>query len=886
MGKDGRFGIPPARDERPSFARLTDRHHPDALWSWFLGGIAVAGVAYFVVPGDLAKALVFVLIRASVVLVILAAVRMFRPERSFPWVLLAVGVTLSVGGSSLRYLVSIVQHTPPPYPSISDALFLLSHALFAIALVSLVRMRTGGADRAGRIDGLIFAVGLGVLSWALIVDPSVRETGVSLTEHIVLIAYPVMDLIMLVAAVRLAIAPGRLSPARCLLLGAFVAQFLNISISVVQRAEGTLAFGSATFAISILSFGLLGAAALHPSMRGVSDRVGNFDRNPSRRRFLLLTISALMVPVGLVVQNVIDTHVEAPLFAAASAVLLVLVLSRMRGISTDLADLRATQRALHKAESRYRALVENIPAVTYIEELDPTAPTGSRVVYVSPQVRFMLGRPPEDFVVDRQLMPSFIHPEDRHRVDEEDSRTNRTREPFRVEHRMLVDGTVLWVQNEAVFVEHRGAEPGFWQGIIVDITARKMAEEELALLNQRLEGRVIERTEELESANRELMAATEEAERASQAKSEFLSRISHELRTPLNAILGFGQLLETADLRPEDGESVHHIMKGGRHLLDLINEVLDISRIDSRELSLSIEPVSAEEVVRETTDLILPLAAERSIELEATPGEGPLMFLADRQRLKQVVLNLLSNAVKYNRDGGRVTVRVLRSSESSGLIEVEDTGAGIAPDDMPRLFKPFDRLGAESGDVEGSGLGLALTDALVQAMKGRLEATSELGRGSTFSVELPLAREAGAGDGGARMDVDAASPRTVLYIEDNLANLKLVERILLLRPGLRLIAAMQGRLGVELARDHRPDVVLLDLDLPDIPGEEALKQLRDLHLGNGLPVVVTSAGDGLRNRSRLERLGATALVAKPIDAQALLDAVDAALGVSARREAG
>lgn len=270
---------------------------------------------------------------------------------------------------------------------------------------------------------------------------------------------------------------------------------------------------------------------------------------------------------------------------------------------------------------------------------------------------------------------------------------------------------------------------------------RREAGEKIERLNAELEQRVVARTRDLEEANRGLLEAKETAEEASRAKSEFLSRTSHELRTPLNAILGFGQLLETSTLSPGDRESVGQILRGGRHLLELINEVLDISEFDARRSALSVEPVSVAEVVSESMDLNTPLAGARNVELQTSPLDPSWYVLADRQRLRQVLHNLLTNAVKFNREEGTVRVSGLKSSGDTLAIRVADTGPGIASEHLERLFSPFDRLGAERTESEGTGLGLALSKALVEAMGGRIAVDSQVGHGSTFSVELPQANE-------------------------------------------------------------------------------------------------------------------------------------------------
>ena len=382
---------------------------------------------------------------------------------------------------------------------------------------------------------------------------------------------------------------------------------------------------------------------------------------------------------------------------------------------------------------------------------------------------------------------------------------------------------------------------------------------------------------ERERAEEVIVAAKEEAEQANRAKDEFLSRMSHELRTPLNAVLGFAQVLEMEDLPPEQHDSVRQIRKGGEHLLELIDEVLDISRMATGGLSLSLEPVGVSEAVRGAVDLAQPLAAERSITLRLEDPDG-LHVLADRQRLTQILLNLLSNAIKYNREAGSVDVSWAKAPQGRLRIQVGDTGPGIRPDRLERVFVPFDRLGAEGSGVQGSGLGLSLSKALVEAMGGTLEVKSEVGTGSVFTVELSLAEPPAQRYEQERREDDrfeeGGEARTVLYVEDNLSNLQLVERIFERRPGVRLLTAMQGSVGIDLARQHQPDLILLDLHLPDIEGKEALRRLREDPATMGIPVVVISADATQAQIKALLAAGARDYLTKPIGVPRFLDVVD------------
>lgn len=412
-----------------------------------------------------------------------------------------------------------------------------------------------------------------------------------------------------------------------------------------------------------------------------------------------------------------------------------------------------------------------------------------------------------------------------------------------------------------------------------DLIRSMAAVAELALERADLLAEERARLEALREAQEEAERAREEANRANTAKSEFLSRMSHELRTPLNAILGFGQLLETSTLTPDDEEGVGYILKAGRHLLALIDDVLDLSRIEAGMMTISLETVHAAELIEDTLALIRPLARSRTIDVRADGVDCDAYVMTDRQRGRQVLLNLLSNAVKYNHDGGWVEV-ACTSHEGVLRISVEDSGPGIDPARLPQLFEPFERLGAETSGVEGTGLGLALTKQLVERLGGHIDLDSTPGAGSRFWVDLPLTEPPPEHQETAAPVVvpDAVvGERTLLLVEDNLANLRVVEALLRRRPGTAVIPAMQGRLALELANEHRPDVIVLDLHLPDLTGREVLHRLRADPRTRDIPVIVASA-DATPSRVReLTELGAFAYITKPLDLARFLELTDAAL---------
>ncbi|MEP7137782.1 MAG: PAS domain S-box protein, partial [Chloroflexota bacterium] len=393
----------------------------------------------------------------------------------------------------------------------------------------------------------------------------------------------------------------------------------------------------------------------------------------------------------------------------------------------------------------------------------------------------------------------------------------------------------------------------------------------------------------LQDKNVELEIAKSAAEEANLAKSDFLSSMSHELRTPLSAILGFAQLMESNTPPPPQSqmENITQILQAGWHLLKLINEILDLAVIESGKVSLSPEPVLLSEVMLECQAMIEPQAQQSNVHVSFPQFESSCFVNADRTRLKQVLINLLSNSIKYNRPGGMVVVASTQGTPGRVQISVEDTGDGLSEEKLAQLFQPFNRLGQEGGINQGTGIGLVVTKRLVELMGGTIGVESKVGTGSRFWIELSSAEspqhivDHAEPILVAQAEVEDGAPlRTVLYVEDNPANLKLVEQLIARRPDLRLLSAINGNLGIELALNSQPDVVLMDINLPGMSGIEAMKILRKNPATAHIPVIALTANAMERDIERGLQAGFFLYLTKPIKINAFMDALNLALNIS------
>jgi len=394
----------------------------------------------------------------------------------------------------------------------------------------------------------------------------------------------------------------------------------------------------------------------------------------------------------------------------------------------------------------------------------------------------------------------------------------------------------------------------------------------------------------LQENNVALESAIAAAEKANLAKSNFLSSMSHELRTPLNAILGFAQLMESDSPLPTPSQksSIAQILQAGWYLLELINEILDLALIESGKFSISLEPVSLDDIMLECQTMIEPQANKRGIRMSFPRFDQPCFVSADRTRVKQILINLFSNAIKYNQTGGSVVVECSASAPDTVRVSIRDTGAGLPPEKLAQLFQPFNRLGQEASAEEGTGIGLVVTKRLVELMGGAIGVESAVGVGSVFWVELnsasaPSFTKAVSGPAASVQPQVASGAllRTLLYVEDNPANLKLVQQLVARRPDMRLLTAVNGRLGIELAHAAQPEVILMDINLPGISGTEAMQILHQDPATAHIPVIALTANAIPHDIERGLAAGFFRYLTKPIKVNEFMEALDAALAYAA-----
>lgn len=519
------------------------------------------------------------------------------------------------------------------------------------------------------------------------------------------------------------------------------------------------------------------------------------------------------------------------------------------GVTLDVTERVQAEMALRSVNERVALAARSVGMGTWEWNVD----TGE-AIWDDAMFR-LRGMAPQGQALTAEQRLAMTHPDDAEAVKRALLQAERNTGPTSYEFRVVwPDGTVRWLASRSTPVPDPSGRSRKRIGINWDITDAKMAE-------------VRRREHEL-------------ALRESQAKSEFLSRVSHELRTPLNAVLGFAQLLLIGkdDLPFHARSKIAHIQSAGEHLLALIDDVLDLSGLESTQLRLELQPVRASEVLREALPLVEALAHNHAVTVHTGPLEG--VVVADRTRLRQMLINLLSNAIKYNRPEGHVTVTSMVESDHV-LLNVKDNGLGMTSEQLTHLFEPFNRLGRERDAIQGTGIGLAVVQALARRMNGEIRVESQPGVGSTFSVRLPRAMDAAAITSTAPPPVPRAADGaehtcrgSVLYVEDNPVNVMLVEELMRMRPGIVLNSAATGLGGVAQAAQLKPDLILIDIQLPDIDGFEVLRHLRQQADTAATPCIALSANAMPEDIARAREAGFTDYWTKPIDFANFLAAMD------------
>jgi PAS domain S-box-containing protein len=529
----------------------------------------------------------------------------------------------------------------------------------------------------------------------------------------------------------------------------------------------------------------------------------------------------------------------------------VAVTERTADLRREVQERRRAEQALRESEQRWRNIVDHIPIGVIYTDLE------GRIREANPKLCEMLGL--DAAALNQRSLSDLTCPADRDDAAGLRALASGERPLLRRRVRLTrADGHLMWVQLSLSLLRNSQGQPLRLAGVIEDIT------------------------EHLRLADAE--RARESAEAASRAKSDFLSRMSHELRTPLNAILGFGQLLaldKDPGLTTRQREWTDQIKRAGWHLLTMINEMLDLSRIEAGQLSLEIVSVQVRAVLLECAAMVAEAAQARGVHIQDVSTEPDLAVEADTTRLKQILTNLLSNAIKYNRAGGQVRCQLRVGAQGQVEIHVSDEGEGLSAEQLAHLFQPFNRLGREGGQIEGTGLGLVISRHLAEAMGGQLQAQSRPGTGSTFIVSLPAA-VSGSGpsspSGTAFGDlIPEYRWRRVHYIEDNPTNAIVMQGILARRPQIQLTVSDTATQGLAAIAAETPDLILLDMHLPDMDGLEVLKRLRDQPETEMTPVLVVSADATVERIERAFALGATDYATKPVDVTAFLGQVDALL---------
>ena len=531
----------------------------------------------------------------------------------------------------------------------------------------------------------------------------------------------------------------------------------------------------------------------------------------------------------------------------------------------DISEAKITELALKESEEKFRLINSQVPGIVYQYMIDKNGVHS--LPYASPRVEEYIGISDTEVMDDVNKWFSKTHPDDYDGLVESIIHSQQHMTVWNWEGRFIKSkNDIRWLHGTSAPTKLSDGSI-LWNGVFIDVTDRKQAEEELDNYRHHLEDLVKERTKDLEEAR-------DIAEQASSAKNEFLSRMSHELRTPMNAILGFAQVLDMDDLEKRQHSHINEILTGGAHLLELINELLDLSRIEAGKIEIVMESVKVLPAIEYAIKSIHPLVEKMNLTLD-TKCDDEFEVLADTTRFTQVLINLLSNAAKYNSYGGRIGVSCSVVLNNHLRISIRDTGHGLREEQMEGLFEPFNRLGAELSAIEGTGIGLALTKQLVTLMGGEIFVESIENEGSTFSFELSLSKNIKSNESNNVNSLETSNTsKTLLYVEDNSANMRVVEAIIARDDSIDLLTATNGEHGLELAKKCLPDLILLDIHLPKMSGYEIFEELKSDQNTKHIPVIALTADAMPIDIEKGLKAGFIKYVTKPIKIDLLMGAIN------------
>ncbi|HEY1330889.1 MAG TPA: ATP-binding protein [Actinomycetota bacterium] len=699
------------------------------VWWLYVAAGGVLLVLYYVGPGWARSGPVFNVFGASAFLGVVAGILINRPKHWAPWALMAVGLALFFAGDVITYNPGLFYGVNnAPFPSMGDLFYVLVYPMLMAGVLWLIRLRSPGRDRTALIDTIIITTGVGVLSWVYLMAPNAHATDQTLIQKLTSIAYPLGDLLLLGAMVRLAVGGGKRAPAFYLLMAsAFTLLATDIAYSVlltVFQYNGSGSFLDAGWACYYLFWG---AAALHPSMFALDQPAPLSEQAVGGRRLWLLAGASLVAPAVIGAQalrgmlsdslptlgQLGSREADTVIVAAAAAVLFVLVLVRLKGLMVDVAEYRRAEKALQEAESKYRSLVEGLPAIVYIAELGKEGDW----LYVSPQIESVLGYTAEEWTSGSpRLWQERLHPVDRDRAVREQTRLVAPGERILAEYRLVAqDGSVVWIRDDAEVLADEHGNPELLQGVMYDFSEQKRAESKLR--------EALDREREAGQHLRKLDAM----------KNSFLEAVSHDLRTPLTNILAGALTLqnEQIELSPEDTKDlIARLAANARKLDRLLSDLLDLDRLSRGILAPNRKPTDLAEVVNTVV---------RECDLNGHPVEvraESLVAEIDPAQFERIVENLVTNAARYTPPGTPIWVRV-EGQERGALLIVEDSGPGIAPELRQTIFEPFRQGNARVEHSPGVGIGLSLVARFAALHSGRAWVEERPGGGASFRVYLP-----------------------------------------------------------------------------------------------------------------------------------------------------